>query len=169
MVCARLEYCAKWQRMASAQESNNQIAIRGLCRPTEKNAARKLTGHTSQKKNCGAAIDKLRWPKEKHCGAAIGVLRQPKEKNHSTAIDGLRRPKEKITARQSMDCAGQKKKHCCVAIKVSCWPLQKNSSTAIRVSGLPLQKSWRGNQGITPASSKFAQGLGIASNGWCKA
>jgi hypothetical protein len=65
MAGARLEYCAEWQQMASAQESNNQMAIGGSRWPTEKIAARQSTDRAAQKKNCGKAIRVLRWQKEK--------------------------------------------------------------------------------------------------------
>jgi hypothetical protein len=136
MAGTRLEYCTKWQQMASAQESNNQMAIGGSRRPTEKIAAQQLTGHASQKKNCGAAINGSCWPKKK-CGTATGVSRWPKEKLRHVN-QWIAPAKRKIVVRQSTDHAGQKK------------------------------KSQRGNQGIAPASSKFAQGLGIVPNGWRK-
>jgi hypothetical protein len=110
---------------------------------------------------------------------------------------GIAQAKRKIAARQSMDCASQKNKIaarqsgyctclfkiCNAAIRVLRWPKEncgasinglrqpkeQNSSAAIRVLRLPLQNLWQGNQGIAPASSKFAQGMGIAPNGWCKA
>jgi hypothetical protein len=94
MAGARLEYCAEWQQMASAQESNNQMAIAGSRRPTEKIAARqsmdcsgqkKITAQQSgywvgHKKNCAAVIDGMHWPKEQNSGTAITVSRRPKEK-----------------------------------------------------------------------------------------
>jgi hypothetical protein len=70
MVGARLEYCAKWQQMASAQESNNQMAIGGLRRPTEKIVARQLTDRAGQQKHRSAAIGDHAGLK-KNCGAAI--------------------------------------------------------------------------------------------------
>ncbi len=137
MVGARLEDRTKWLQMASAQESDNQMAIGGSRRPTEKIAAWQLTGHAGQKKIVARQSGYCAGQRNK-CGAAI---------------DGLHRPKEKITARQSMDCAGQKKKkNCSAAIGVLRWPLQKiaarqsgycaclfkNGHTAIRVLCLPL-------------------------------
>jgi hypothetical protein len=94
MAGARLEDCAEWLRMASAQESNNHMAIWGSRRPTEKNVARQSSGHAGQKKNCGTAINGSRGPKEKiaarqwgnhagllkNSGAAIGVSHWPHEK-----------------------------------------------------------------------------------------
>jgi hypothetical protein len=71
---------ARWQRMASARESNNQMAIEGSRRPTEKNAARQSTGHTGQKKKLRRSNRRIaRWQK-KNRGAEIGVSRWPKEK-----------------------------------------------------------------------------------------
>jgi hypothetical protein len=79
--------------MASARERNNKTAIEGSYRPTEKIAARQLTGHTGQKKKLRRSNQRIaRWQK-KNRGAAIGVSRWPKEKC-SAVIDGLRRPKE---------------------------------------------------------------------------
>ncbi len=109
MAGVRHEYCAKWQQTASAQESNKQMAIWGSRRPTEKIAARQLTGHAGQKKNCSAAINRLRWPKEK-IAVQQSAYRAGQKKNCSAAINGLRRPKEK---------------NCGAAIGVSCLPLQK--------------------------------------------
>ncbi len=63
----------------------------------------------SQKKNCGAAINGLRRPKEQNSGAAIRVLHGSKKENYGMAINGLHLPKE------------------------------QNSGAAIRVSRLPLQ------------------------------
>ena len=94
MAGARFEYCAKWQQMASAQESNNQMAIGGSRWPTEKIVARQSTDRAAQKKNCGTAINGSRGPKEKiaarqwgnhagllkNSGAAIGVSHWPHEK-----------------------------------------------------------------------------------------
>jgi hypothetical protein len=71
---------ARWQRMASARESNNQTAIGGSRRPTEKTASRQSTGHTGQKKKLRRSNQRItRWQKE-NCGTAIGVKRWPKEK-----------------------------------------------------------------------------------------
>ncbi len=152
MVGARLEYCTKWQRMASAQESNNQMAIGGSRRPTETFVARQLTNCADKKKNCGAAIDGSRRPKEKLRRSNRGS-RRPK-KNCGPAIDGLRRPKEKlqrgnqqiapakkkIAARQSTDRAGQK----------------KNCGAAINRLRRPREKLRPGNQRIAPAKRKIA-------------
>jgi hypothetical protein len=91
--------------MASAQESNNQMAIGGLRRPTEKIAARQLTDCTGQKKNCGAAINGLRQPKEQNSGVAIRVLRLPLQ-NLQRGNQGIAPAKRKIAAWQLKDCAG---------------------------------------------------------------
>jgi hypothetical protein len=143
MAGMRLEYCAIWQQMASAQESNNQMAIGGLRQPNEKNCGAAMDGSCrpkeklrlgnqrmalAKRKICGAAIDKLRWPKEKNAVWQSWYCAS-QEKNCGAAINGLCRPKEKITARRLMDCAGQKEK-----IQCSNW-------------------------GIMPASLKFAGGL----------
>jgi hypothetical protein len=173
---------ARWQQMASARESNNQTAIRGSRRPTEKIAARQSTGHTGQKKKLRCSNQRIaRWQKEiitarqlgyragqkKKCSTVIDGLRRPKE-NHGMAIDRSRRPKgksqrgnrwiapakRKFPARQSTDCAGQKKKN---VVRQSGYRAgqKKNCGAAIRVSRLPLQK--------------FAQGLRVMPNGWRKA
>ncbi len=183
---------ARWQRMASARESNNQMAIGGSCRPTEKFAARQSTGHTGQKKKLRHSNRRIaRWQEEKlrrgnwgivlakrKFSAVIDGLRRPKEKsrrgnqeialakrkNHSAAIDGLRRPKENSGA----------------AIDRLRRPKEKNCGAAIRVSRRPKEKLRRGNQGIAPASSQIctrleghaewlAQGLRVALNGWREA
>jgi hypothetical protein len=173
---------ARWQQMASAQESNNQMAIGGSRRPTEKIAARQSTGHTGQKKKLRHSNRRIaRWQKENH-GVAIGVSRWPKEKMQRgnwwiapakrkimawQLIDGagqkeksqrgnrwIAPAKRKIPARQSTDYAGQKKK---IAVRQSGYRTgqKKNCGSAIRVSRLPLQK--------------FAQGLRVAPNGWREA
>ncbi len=149
MAGARLEYCAKWQQMASAQESNNQMAIGGSCRPTEKNVAQQSRDHAGQKKH----------------GRGNQGITPAKRKIVARQSMDCAGQKNKIAARQSGYCAGQKKKKCGAAIDGLRPPTEQNSSAAIRVSPLPLQNLRRGNQGITPASSKIAQGLGIAPNG----
>jgi hypothetical protein len=77
MAGARFEDCAEWLQMASAQESNNQMAIWGSRRPTEKIVARQSSG---QKKNCGTAIKGSRWPKEtiaaRQSGYHAGLLKK---------------------------------------------------------------------------------------------
>ncbi len=72
MAGARLEDCAEWLQMASAQESNNQMAIWGSRRPTEKIVARQSSGHTGKKKKCSTAINESRWPKEKIVALQLG-------------------------------------------------------------------------------------------------
>ncbi len=65
---------ARWQRMASARESNNQTAIGGSRRPTEKIAAQKLTGHMGQKKKIAAQQSMDRAPaKEKSWRSNWGI------------------------------------------------------------------------------------------------
>ncbi len=109
MAGARLEDCAEWLQMASAQKNNNQMAIWGSRRLTEKIVVRQSSCHASQKKNCGTAINGLCWPKEKiaarqsgyHAGLfkkiAVRQLgyRASLFKNHSAAIGVSRRPLQK--------------------------------------------------------------------------
>ncbi len=87
MAGAKLEYCVKWQQMASAQESNNQMAIGGSRWPTEKVARRQSTDRAGQKKNCGAA--------KQNSGAAIRVSHLPLQNlqcgNQGIAPNGWRK------------------------------------------------------------------------------
>jgi hypothetical protein len=71
MAGARLEDCAKWLLMASAQESNNQMAIWGSRRPTEKIVARQSSGHAVQKKKSQHGNQRIVLAKRKNRGAAI--------------------------------------------------------------------------------------------------
>jgi hypothetical protein len=86
---------------------------------------------------------------KKNCGATINGLRRPKKQNSSAAIRVSLHPKE----------------NCGAAIDGLHLPKEQNSGTTIRVLRLPLPILQHGNQGIVSASSKFAQGLGIALNG----
>jgi hypothetical protein len=136
MVGTRLEDCAKWlarglriapmagarlvsgqwQQMASARESNNQTAIGGLRRPTEKIAARQLTDCAGQKKNL----------RRGNRGIAPGKRKVAAWQSMDCAGH-----KKKIAARQSMDCAGQKKK-----LQCSNWGIAPASSKIVaRQSG----------------------------------
>jgi hypothetical protein len=109
MVGARLEYCTKWQQMASAQESNNQIAIEGSRWPTEKIVARQLTDRAGQKKNRGGNQG-IAPAKRKKTAAQQSMDCAGQKSDCSVAIDGLRRPKEQNSG---------------AAIRVSCRPLEK--------------------------------------------
>ncbi len=95
MAGARLEDCAEWLRMASAQESNNQMAIWGSRRPTEKMwhgnrpvtpakrkiAARQSTDRAGQKNKSRRGNRGITPASSKNSGAAIGVSRRPLEKS----------------------------------------------------------------------------------------
>jgi hypothetical protein len=110
-----------------------------------------------------------KWPQHKNetikwqLGDCAGQLKKMQRGNQRIVL-----AKRKIMARQSGYCTGQKK-NCGTAINGFLRQKEQNSGAAIRVSHLPLQNLRQGNQGIGPASSKFAQGLGIAFNGWHEA
>jgi hypothetical protein len=133
MVGARLEYCAKWQQMASAQESNNQMAIGGSRRPTEKIVARQLTAPAGQKKHSSAAIgDNAGLKKNARHGNRVSRRPLGKSRHGNRWIAPA---SWKIASRQLVDRASH----------------LKIRSTAIKASRRPLKLSRRGNRGIAPA------------------
>jgi hypothetical protein len=96
----------KWQlgdragQLKKLRRGNRRIAL-----AKRKIAARQSGYCAGQKKNCGAAINGLRRPKEQNSGVAIRVLHLPLQ-NLRRGNQGIAPAKRKIAARQSKDCAG---------------------------------------------------------------
>jgi hypothetical protein len=131
---------ARWQRMASAQESSNQMANVGSRRPKEKSrcGSRVLLRPTETSRRGNR---RSRRPKEKSWRSNQGSC-QPTEKSRP-GNRFSRRPKEKSRRGN----------------RVLRRPLEK-SRHGNRVSHRPLGKSWHGNRWIAPASWKIVDCAG---------